>query len=410
MAIEYPDVMGEYIGGEPRFEADGVQFAGKYDPPALPLGQVGKFSLYLQNCLNVPVNIGIKAEIPQTGYIRGQPVLALKRGQFTLAMQPAEMGVLTVPIMAAEQVRPGEYKLGFELDVKPRERPERVRPWQNTGRMSSRLLEDLVGLHLIPVLGVTYKAQRSKKGQFKLEIVEAAESPPPEPDLKPEYATWWTLEDWETERRARHEVNDRRVLILKELEVEPLFVGLYAEGVQRFADCGVPLRIGEAIGLAKILTFTARHFLDNGPLQDGLLVPIWERALRADYPTTHTLELVRAVGFWHLTRLAAALSFGLVAQALGRHPWSLEERRAIARYIADTVEVGDTLEEAFVYLPLLLGATRVISQVHLADEDLRHSLRLLQQAKQTRSEAFADEDLRPVGQIFDQLLGAALSS
>jgi hypothetical protein len=148
--------------------------------------------------------------------------------------------------------------------------------------------------------------------------------------------------------------------------------------------------------------------LANGDLQDGLLVPIWELANDYDLPTGDPLWVLRNVGFRHLLRLSVALSFGLVHQALGKHPWSLEERRAVISLVSDSVEAAQPLPPEFLYIPLLMAAAYISRQITLDGEDSVHSLGLLQKAKAARADVFADPDLAEAGQIFDRLLNAAL--
>jgi hypothetical protein len=170
------------------------------------------------------------------------------------------------------------------------------------------------------------------------------------------------------------------------------------------------LRIGEAVALGKILTYTVHHFLANSDMQDGLLVPMWELANEFELPTSDPLWVVRHVGFQHLLRLSVALSFGLVRQALGRHPWSVEERRAVTSLIAETVEATQPLQVEFLYIPLLMAAAYISRQITLDGEDSEHSLRLLQKAKAARADVFADPDLEEANLIFDRLMGAALKT
>jgi hypothetical protein len=199
-------------------------------------------------------------------------------------------------------------------------------------------------------------------------------------------------------------------VIVDQLQTEPVFVGLMVDGHKRFTDAGLPLRVGEAIALGKILTYTVRHFLANSDLQDALLVPIWELANEYDLPTGDPLWVLRNVGFRHLIRLAVALSFGLVHQALGRQPWTLEERQAVVSLVADTVETGEALPPEFLYVPLLMGAAYISRQITLEGEEIPHSLRLLNKAKAARADIFADPDLAEINQIFDRLLDTALQT
>jgi hypothetical protein len=164
------------------------------------------------------------------------------------------------------------------------------------------------------------------------------------------------------------------------------------------------------VALGKILTYTVRHFLANSDMQDGLLVPMWELARKYELPTNDPLWVLRNVGFQHLLRLSVALSFGLVRQASGHHPWTVEERRGVISLIADTVETAQRLSPEFVYIPLLMAATYISRQITLDGEDLQNSLQLLQKAKAARADVFDDPDLAEAGLIFDRLINAALQS
>jgi hypothetical protein len=181
-------------------------------------------------------------------------------------------------------------------------------------------------------------------------------------------------------------------------------VGLFSEAQRRFAEAGVPLRVGEAIALGKILTYTTRYFLANSDLQDGLLVPIWELALQYELPTADPLWVLPNVGFRHILRLSVALSFGLIKQALGRIPWSLEERRGVISLVADTVDAAQSLPVEFLYIPLLMAAATINRQIALENEDVVHSLKLLKKAKAARADVFSDPDLAEAGQMFDQII------
>jgi hypothetical protein len=180
-----------------------------------------------------------------------------------------------------------------------------------------------------------------------------------------------------------------------------------AEGSERCIRCGTPLRVGEAISLGKMLTYTASQFLFNADFQDGLLVPIWEHALHYDLPTDDPLWLLRNVGFEHLARLGVAFGFGLVARALNAQPWDLEERRALIQQIPDRLERGETLPVELIYIPLLAASTVIAHQVNFAGEDLWNSLQLLRSAKHARASVFSDPDLVQSSQVFDRLLDAA---
>jgi len=157
-----------------------------------------------------------------------------------------------------------------------------------------------------------------------------------------------------------------------------------------------------------MLYFTTFHFLASGELQDGLLVPMWEMALKYDLPTHEPMWVLRNVGFGHLLRLSVALGFGMIGKALNSQPWDLEERRTLIQEISDRLEKGQTLPVELVYIPLLAASTIIGSSVIVSGEDVRQSLTLLKTAKAARAEVFSDPELAQSSGVFDRLLDTAL--
>jgi hypothetical protein len=179
---------------------------------------------------------------------------------------------------------------------------------------------------------------------------------------------------------------------------------LYAESTSRFANAGLPLRIGEAIILAKILTYCCQYFLSSADRRNGLLVPIWERALESEIDTTDMIEVIRSAGYYHVLKLTAAVSFGIVVKAIGRQSWPLVERQAVVNHIADCIEVGQELDIDFLYLPLLMAGTHISNKLKLAGEDPDHTLGLIKTAYEARLDLFAEADMAQANKIYNHIL------
>jgi hypothetical protein len=298
----------------------------------------------------------------------------------------------------------------LNVAVSPEGQPTRVRSLEAHGRFRSELIDDVVGLDLARIVSVPYKATPSERVSVSIEVRGKVETPVQGQKLATEFQPLWSQDEAARQGEALQEVSQRRAIIVDDLKLEPLYVALVVEGQKRFADAGLPLRVGEAIALAKILTYTFNHFMADGDLQDGLLVPMWELANEYDLPTGDPLWVVRNIGFHHLLRLSVALSFGVVRKALGSQPWSVEERRAVISLVADSVEARHPLQAEFLYIPLLTAAAYISPQVMMDGEDNNDSLRLLQKAKAIRSDVFADPDLADANQIFERLMNAALAT
>jgi hypothetical protein len=409
MADIYPDIMGEYISTPQRYVADGVQYGGHFDPATLPPGQASNLYLFLQNTLNVPVNIGLQIEIPKTsGLFRGgKPLLEIGAETIQLSLKAAEAGVITLPVLTTEHFKSGEQALTVMLKAKPTGKGQRIRPPQSQSKLDSKLIDDPVGLSLVSAIGATYVEKSVKKALFPLKVAGESQQLSQKPRLQHQYQSMWDEDHLDLFKRASREIDLRQNKFKEELSDEALYVALYSESTSRFADVGLPLRIGEAITLAKILTYSCRFFLNNSIRRKGLLVPIWERALDADFDTADPVNVLRIVGYDHILRLAIAMSFGMVAQAVGRQPWTLTERQAVAHHVVENVKIGQTTEEDFLYLPLLMGGTLISSRVMMHGEQVQHSLALLEKAYHSRSNLFADEEMAQAKNIYDRILRRA---
>lgn len=406
--MQYPDMISEYTLAPERYEADGVQYTINLVPPEIAAGEMTTLELYLQSTLEVPVEFSIRVRpllTKEAAKVGAQ--LQIKDAELKLTLSAAQVGRLVIPIASSISVPPGSYEIQSEVATRTQNRGRIVRPPKGEGRFKKDLIDDVVGLGLVAVLGADYRTKPGKKVSLSLpvkELLTGAERA----DMDWKFQSLWEIDDLKYQNKAQHEVNDRRVHILDELSQEALFAHLMAETQVRYQKTGLPLHLGEAIGIAKMLTYTAGYFLKDTQIQDGLLVPIFARAAEQDITTSEVLPVIRFAGYHHLTRLACAAGFGLIARALKRHPWSLEERRAVVELISTQVTTAQYLPEEFLYIPLLMGATQVADKVVLEGEDYRHSLKLLGEAKAARQHVFdEEEDLAEVGKSFDRLIAAA---
>ncbi len=411
MAIFYPDIIGDYLNTPQRFETGGLQYAGYFEPDTIPAGQLTQLFLFLQNTLNVPITINFQVDLPKTGgFLRAKnPLLQIEKPNITLELAPAEAGLYSLPVTTTSHTTQAEHALTFNTKVTPKGRGKRIRPPQATSQLDNMLIDNPIGLNLVPALGATYAEKSVKKAQFTLKIAGKPEPLQRAPKLQATYESIWKEENIQSFNKAVQEINSRQVKLKDDLNVEKLFVNLYGESVSRFADAGVPLRIGEAIVLAKILTYSCHYFLSSPKRANGLLLPIWEQALAENANTTDVLQLFRTVGYHHIIRLAVAISFGLIAKSTGRQQWSLDERQALAAHVAECLETGQNLDLDFLYLPLLMGGTEIATKVKLQGEDLPHTLALMKTARDERKRLFTDQDMEKADKIYNRILQKALA-
>jgi len=402
----YPDILNEYIDATVRYEVDGLQFVTYIEPKAVTPGDGATLFFYLQNTLDTPLDIEIKVRPPTVGRLRPQPVLQFAKDIYTHRLPETEVGIMGIPFAIAT-VSPGEHTIELEIKVAHPKDAQKVRVSATENPLAALPINNHIGLGLASVVGIPYTTRNGKKIKLSFSIVNAPAAEVPENSLQENYSKLWDRDIGYLQQQAQQEINKNRAIILNDLKnVEALFVALYAESQQRFADSGLPLRVGEAIAVGKLLTYTCHLFLTTGTLQDGLLVPIWERALFNQYSTEDILQTFRDIGYRHIMRLAAAISMGMIERNVGSLPWSRQEQDGVQEYIVDALEDGLPLEEDFLYLPLMLGAALVLKQVRLPNEDISHTIQLVHKARKARTNLFTDEDTAPADAMYNKFLAA----
>jgi hypothetical protein len=226
--------------------------------------------------------------------------------------------------------------------------------------------------------------------------------------MTPTFLSHWTVEQLPIQGRARKHVNDQRLYLLPQLSRQALFVAFLEESQERFKDANLPLHMGEAIFLSKILTYAVEYFLKLSDGQDAILIPAYSLAYRYDLPTNDPVFLVVRADYARISRLACSLSFGMVRHQQRRDIWNLEEQLAVTDLIADRVERGGGLPAEFLYLPLLLGGLMVAGNVKLAGENLTQSLDLFATARLRRNDELAQNP--DLVALLDQLWQRARST
>lgn len=400
MSSEYPDILGDLVDAQQRFEVNGVQYLLALEPGTVAPGETAALRVWLQNCWDVPMQVSVGLRFP------GQrvPMFSLAQARTDVPLEAAEVGELTIPIAAGTQSQPGTYRIEATLAATSESRGLYVRSQKAAGQLGQSLLTFKVGMGLAACLGLGFVARTQPEQLLSLEIA-GQPAPDSAPDLTPTFLSHWTVADLALPGKARRYVNDQRIDILPRLKREPLYVALLEESQVRFRNAGLSLHIGEAIFLAKILTYTVEYFLQTTDWQDAILVPAYTLAYRFDLPVNDPILLVARADYPRLARLATSLSFGLLRQSLGRDPWTMVEQVAVGDLVADRAERGGPLPAEFLYLPLILGGILVAGRVLMPGEQLAQSLGLLAQARGKRSDELRENP--ELVAILDRLLAGA---
>jgi hypothetical protein len=398
--------MNDFCDARQRYESGSVQYLARLLDAPTPAGGVARIRIILQNVMDVPVDVRLVVHLPDLNRkLRRlpQPLFQVFEPEINLPLANGEAAELIIPVRVHPPVPAGEYPFAIQVLAQPQHEGMRVRPEQGENRVGEIKIQKPQGLGISQIASWGYETKKSERQTLTL-IVGAPGEVPEEVDLKPQFQSLWVPEDWDLIASARREANDRRIYAVPELTAKALYLPLMEESQAAFGDCGVRLHVGEAIFVAKMLTFTATYFMSNNEWQDCLLVPIYAYAQASDSPTDDAVWLVTQLGYTHVVELAIALSFVLIAELLEREPWAQEEQVVVREFIVGSLLEGGQLPTEFVYLPLILGGMCVADEIVFEGEQVSDSLRILAQAKDQRGELFAEEDLRPVGDAFDRLL------
>jgi hypothetical protein len=397
MSIEYPDILGDLVDAKQRFEVNGVHYVMALQPATIAPGQTAYLHVWLQNCWDMPVVVAITLHLPA----HPPSVLSMIQAQTDVPLEAAEVGKVTIPLASGGRGAPGEYPISVTIDVRYEQRGFHIRSQQNSGQLGDTPLAFTTGLNLAAVLGLGFVARTCPQQQLRLRV-EGPPQPSPASDLTPTFISHWTVADLALQGKAQQYVNDQRLHLLPKLIRQPLYLAFMEESQARFHDAALPLQIGEAIYLAKILTYSAEYFLSRSDRQDAVLVPAYSLALRYNMPVSDPITLIARADYGRMIRLAESISFGLLRQRLGRAPWTLEEQLAVTDLVANRVEQGGNLPAEFLYLALVLGGLLVAPQVQMPGESQSHSLSLLAKSYSQRTAELADNP--ELVAIFTQLL------
>ena len=325
-----------------------------------------------------------------------------------LKLGEGEAGQVFLPVGVSPETPAGSYAFSVHVEAVTRESAQRARPEFSENQALGLEIGPPQGLGIAQFLSWGYEAQRKAAQSVSLEVIAGAA--PADQDRSPHYVSAWTPEHWSVVARARTELNDRRLHIESQLVPSRLFVDLLKESQAVYKGVSLQLDLGEAIFVAKMLTYTTNYFMREPSWQECLLVPMLAYALAEELPTIDLRQIVAGVGYPHVVELAVAQAFFLIQCTLGRAPWQVAEQRALRDLILQCQSTGAKLPVEFLYLPLILGGMVVAHELTMEGEDVLQSLDRLAAAKNKRAEAFADPELAEINDVFEELLTRQMSA
>lgn len=406
MALDYPDVLNDVTDAQKRYESGVVQYLAEFAPNRVPAGQVAMLALSMQNVVDGQASIAVHLDLPASrGKLKRlqQPLFEIFQPDMRLALENAEVGQVVIPVRIMPHVPPGEYEFSVSIQSSTSSQCERVRPKEAPNRVGDLKIRHPQGMGIAQIASWGFESARKAKQSFSLSVTDAQELLDAV-ELKPAFSSLWTPASWELIPEARREANERRAFATTQLTRDALYVGFLRETQSVFSNIGVELHLGEAIFIARMLTYTVTYLMGSSEWQDCLLVPIYAYASANGQDTDDALWLVTGLGYSHVLELAIAIAFSLVEDVLHRQPWDVAVQRAVREFVLECFHEGVSLPAEFLYLPLILGGMAIAREVRMEGEDVQESLRLVNEAKREKAEVFADADLQEANDAFDRML------
>jgi hypothetical protein len=360
----YPDVLGAVTGGT-RIPMEHVQIAFGVFPRHAFINQPFEAVIILQSMVNQPLQIKIAMRLPTTDKKDAPAVIDTPKPQINMTMQPGEVGILRMPIIAKPPTQPGkEFPVRVAVRYRVPDEVEFVRP--PAGGAPPSVLE-VSPFKLQALRDIEFKAHTwNESAEIITSYFDLAPHRLPQvPELpKPRYEVLWSHEYMPQEMvLAKSQLN-----LARQLSNSGIYSSSYNAFLEvvsdRFAERELPLHPGEAMAIAKMMAYT----LDEAPKLEQV-VDIEETRwflslcqLLAAQPELAELdrnEVFARYLFNDVLYEAILMGFHIIQHKVNEDLGDDGERRNYANRVLAWMAGRGFGDLNYVYLPLVLGGLSI---------------------------------------------------
>ncbi len=404
----YPDVLG--MLSSTRITFDLFQAAVGLSPRQVFLNQPFEVVVLLQSLIDQPLAVRLNLRLPDRDPAGAPLVFAAPEREFTCSLGPGEVTFIRLPVAPIPPSQPGRGRsLSLSLHTKSPKHYTSVR--QATGGAPPSVVT-LSPFRLLALRDVQYVA--APIGAFHDTVrlsfdINRRALPDAPAGLQVRSEPLWTQSNYAAERRAvaasLEQARDLATTLTPAEILESLFVHL----ADVYAVHGLTLHPGEALAIAKLLTFA----IDANNALDTTAVPL-ER-LRWFQSLCQLVAAEPAVAGWSPAALVTgplfeALLYDAIlvgfARLRARIRTNLGDRQERQRYAQKALSWATGQGEpdlSYIYLPLVLAGVTVNAQVVLRDENPWDALDAVREAAQLRIPQ-ASRTAREIFDLLDTLL------
>jgi hypothetical protein len=424
LAPNYPDILGYVTGGQRLTINNIVEIAAAVHPPTVRVGRPFEVIAVMQNVTDVNLQVTAVLQLPQKDANKATDRFITKDDRLSITLHPAETGYLILPVSTEMDTAPGNYTVGIELEVKPMDKPQRIRQKTETAvnlNYYFSLSEDSIQ-QLATLKGLTFSS--SKRGMFG-KAVEAPfrlGRPKTAKPLRsnPEWISLWSL-GGDTDVRPLMERHYRTLIekVLPKLQTIHLYKPLFNSTRDRIHIAGYPIREVEIHYITKLLIsvlqmsrqphgsetypgenlFRIAGLIKNGCPEDGrpLPLPNWCRRLLYtigfdNRVIENPVEALAKPLYEELIRDAVWHGFKLLHQDSNVNLGGDDDIRAYGNQIARSLwESEMSLDFLDVHLPMVLGGLLVDDRVKMASEDRLNNFHFLMNMYENLQPKYEDD-------------------
>lgn len=402
----FPDVLGAVTGGQ-RIAMEHMECALGLFPTQAYVNQPIEVVLVMQSIVDQPIQAKVAIRLPTTDPQGNVVVIETPKAQTSIKLQPGEVGVLRMPIVARPPTKPGK-KFPVRVAVRYRVDSEArtIRP-AGGGVPPSVLAISPFKLQVLQQ--VEYAVHKWNESTDIISVffdIAPRRIPIPPETLKIGYETLWQQEAMAKEVQMAMLYYDEALEMARSKAYGSSYLYFFDAVEERFANRGIPLHPGEARAIAKMMAYT----VDDAPGREPDVVienTRWFRTLCqvfAANPDVQDLErgyILSHHVFEGVLHDAIVLAFRILEQRVDENLGTPAERVQYANRVLTWFSGYGDADLSYVYLPLVLSGLIMNRMVrHSSLENPWDIADELHEAYQGRARLVAG----PAGTVFDMLM------
>jgi len=399
-----PDILGQITKSDKRFEYKGIQFVGGIYPREIAAGERTYIFFILQNTLDVPVDFKVKVEVPETILLFMKTHLKSIK-EVVVRIGPAEVGELRIPIQTSLETPDFEYEIKITIDSKPLGKGKRIRPKEYSKTISTIAKYVAINIATMP-LGLKVVPSRN---EFNVKLIVTKEKRSTQyGELRYEYTSLWTEDDWRVWREAKRLLRERYEQILKIFDSPAVLNALKQSILSFFHERGVSdLHESEAFFIAIAIHESLKIIANiDEEEREELFLPVLEKAVKNNYEIDNIAGIFTEYIDKNTLKFLTYAYIVSYARLTSESKRKSSEKESVVKDIVSRLGAKQSIDFDHIYYPLIVPFGILYASKRLRKEELQQHINNLVELKKKRSNQLS----RSVSQFLDFAINEVLST